>query len=427
SAPAIARDLDALSRGVDALGARAYPPQSAVYDSLQGAAFDAAALIAACPAREGDLVRVSERLRDAVKAQSRRWDPSSAEARARLYTLLYGTRAAVEAVMVRAHDGAFALVAGSDAPSATPAAAVRGVTVHSGDLLLSRGGYPTSALIARGSDFPGEFSHVALVHVDSATHAVSVVEAHIERGVAVSTVEQYLGDAKLRILLLRPRADLPALVRDPMLPHRAAGDMLARARREHIPYDFTMDQRDPEALFCSEVASAAYGGRGVGLWPGLSTISAPGLRRWLAEFGVTHFETEEPSDLEYDPQLVVVAEWRDPSALLRGQIDDAVVDAMLERANAGWDIPYKWWQLPLARLAKGWSAVLNAFGKVGPVPEGMSASGALRQKAFMRVQRETVARVTALANDVRARTGAPPPYWVLLALARASVDAPVSP
>src|SRR5207249_5256638 len=87
--------------------------------------------------------------------------------------------------------------------------------------------------------------------------------------------------------------------------------------------DFDMDYTDPSRLFCSEVASSVYGELGVRLWTGLSTISAPGLRRWLSAFGVRHFETQEPSDLEYDPQLVVVAEWRDAGALMQDHIDNA--------------------------------------------------------------------------------------------------------
>jgi hypothetical protein len=34
--------------------------------------------------------------------------------------------------------------------------------------------------------------------------------------------------------------------------------------------------------------------------------------------------------------------------------------------------------LPLSRIAKAYSAVLNLLGKAGPVPEGMSATAALR-------------------------------------------------
>ena len=38
---------------------------------------------------------------------------------------------------------------------------------------------------------------------------------------------------------------------------------------------------------------------------------------WLSDFGVEHFITQMPADLEYDPQLSVVAEWRDPETLFR--------------------------------------------------------------------------------------------------------------
>jgi hypothetical protein len=194
--------------------------------------------------------------------------------------------------------------------------------------------------------------------------------------------------------------------------------MLARVRREHVPYDFAMDYADPSKLFCSEVASAAYRDAGITLWTGLSTITAPGLRRWLADFGVRHVETQEPSDLEYDPQLVVVAEWRDPATLMRDRIDNAVIDAMLEGAERGDALTYPWYELPVARVAKAWSWVLNRLGKVGPVPEGMSATAALRNQAFSARQRALAARVAADADRFAAEQGYPAPYWVLVDLAR---------
>src|SRR5947199_229831 len=83
---------------------------------------------------------------------------------------------------------------------------------------------------------------------------------------------------------------------------------------------------------CSEVASAAYEPRGIRLWQGLSSMSTPGVVGWLGSFGVRHFTTQAPADLEYDPQLVVVAEWRDPEALARDHVHNAIIDAMLEEA-----------------------------------------------------------------------------------------------
>src|SRR5438874_6821173 len=226
------------------------PSDAAALDSVERRFFALAPLVAACPRYLRDYVRLSGRLREAIKWQSRRWDVAGDGARVRLYRSLYGFRGAVEEAMLQHPDTSLSLLEGRREPSATPAATVHGVEIHSGDILVSRGGYPTSALIARGNDYPGNFSHVGLVHVDSVTHAVSVVEAHIERGVAITTGDGYLTDKKLRIMVLRPRADLPQLVADPLLPHRAATAALERARREHIPYDFAMDYRDPSQLFC---------------------------------------------------------------------------------------------------------------------------------------------------------------------------------
>jgi hypothetical protein len=244
----------------------------------------------------------------------------------------------------------------------------------------------------------------------------AVIEAHIERGVAVSSAAEYLGDRKLRILVLRPRADLSAIAADPMLPHRAATAALAEARARHIPYDFAMDAADPGAQFCSEVASAAYVHCGVHLWPGGSSISSPGIAAWLSAFGVRHFDTQEPSDLEYDPQLVCVAEWRDADALFEDHIDNAVVDVLLERAEAGAGLAYDVAALPLARVAKG--LLLEALGEVGPVPDGMSATAALKNQRFASDHGELRARLSVRAEEFQREHGYRAPYWELVRLAR---------
>jgi hypothetical protein len=416
--------LAAALEAVDAPGAAPLAPDAPALAALERRTFEAAVPAAACPARLPELAAAVARLRAAVKRQAEGWTPGERAAQEALYRALYGGRTALEEALQQAPPGAGPppLTPGTAEPSATPAATVQGVTVHSGDLLLSRGDAAISSLVARGNDFPGNFSHVALVHVDQATRAVSVVEAHIERGVAVATPDPSLRDRKLRILVLRPRADLPALRQDPLLPHRAAAAALAEAGRRHIPYDFAMDAQDPARLFCSEVAAQAYRRLGVGLWPARSHLSSPGTRRWLAAMGVRHFETLVPSDLEYDPQLRVVAEWRDPEALRQDHLDNAVTDALLEAADAGAPLPYPRWKLPVARLAKAWSALLVAAGRVGPVPEGMSATAALRSRSFGELHRALRERVEARAAAHRAERGYAAPYWTLVRLAREELE-----
>jgi len=420
---ALSAQIDAVVSTVrqqlDAMAAERLACGNAQFDALETNLFLLAPMVAACPKQLPGYLQLYTRMHEVVKRQSENWDMESAEARERTYRLLFGGRAALEEVMLQAPDGLVpAMLVGANEPSRTPATNVLGVAIHSGDVLVSRGGAPTSALIARGNDFPGNFSHIALAHVHEKTRAISVIEAHIEKGVVVSSFADYLADKKLRVMALRLRSDLPQLMTDPALPHKAASFAFQQATTRHIPYDFAMDYHDHSKQFCSEVASAAYEQCGVKLWMGISHISSRGVTLWLAAFGVKHFATQEPSDLEYDPQIRVVAEWRDPGALFQDHADNAVIDAMLEHADRGEQLNYPRFMLPFARLAKGYSAVLNTLGQSGPVPEGMRATAAMRHSAFSRKHAALKARLLDLAAEFKRRNGYNPPYWELVKLAR---------
>jgi len=397
---------------------------SPILQMIEQNIFDLSVLLGACPDSLEKFVAQFGRLRTAVKEQSIHWNINEQTARNTIYRLIYGGRTAIEEIILQARNIILPSVfVENDEPSMTPSAEVLGVKICSGDILVSRGGAPTSALIARGNDYPGNFSHVALAYVDENGSDVSIIESHIEIGVAVANIETYLKDKKLRVMVLRPRSDLPALEAEPMLPHKAAAYALNRARTEHINYDFAMDTKDPKRLFCSEVAFDAYRQFDVKLWSALSHISSHGIRNWLAVFGVENFTTMEPSDLEYDPQLRVIAEWRDYETLYKDHIDNAVVDIMLESAEKGEQIDYEWYMLPVARILKGYSYILNMFDKAGPIPEGMNATAALKNEWFSERHDETVEKLKKEAERFYQLKGYVPPYWELIKLARRAYTA----
>jgi hypothetical protein len=419
--------LAALKVDVEWLEAGGRPPDDERFDTLESNLFAVAPLVAACPGRVSDMVSITSRLRSAMKRNSRNWDIGDEVARSRLYRTLYGARMTVEEILLQGDAGGVPdLIVGTEVPSQAPSVVVRGLRVHSGDILVSRGGAPVSALIARGNDYPGNFSHVALLHV-SETQVVSVIEAHIEVGVTVSTLDQYLTDKKLRIMVLRLDDSLEQMQASPLLPHRAATAALAEANRRHVPYDFAMDYQDPGRMFCSEVAAAPYAELGIGLWTGLTTMSSRGTTAWLSALGVERFETLGPSDLEYDPQVVVVAEWRNREALFDDHVDSAVIDAMLEGAERGNPIEYEYVDLPVARAMKAYSVLLNATGRAGPVPEGMGATTALQSRWLDEEHRAIKAGVLKQADAFEVEKGYVPPYWQLVAMARSEVQARARP
>ncbi len=398
-----------------------HSPDDPIFRKLEGMVFEMGPVVSACNKQVMDYIRLIADMRTVIKKRSEDWDMNSTTARDTLYRLLYGSRAAAEEVILQTPAGTVPkIVPGKDEPSQTPWADIRGARIHSGDILVSRGGAPTSALISRGSDYPGNFSHIAFVFVDPDTRTARIIEAHIERGVVVSTVEQYLEDKKLRVMLLRLRADLPQLMKDPMIPHKAALLAYNNATKKHIPYDFEMNYHEHSKLFCSEVASAAYEPFGIKLWMGISHLSSPGLQKWLSDFGVRYFETQEPSDLEYDPQLTVVGEWRDLETLKKDHYDNAVTEVMLEGAEKGDELAYQWYLLPVVRLAKTYSVVLNLMGKVGPVPEGMSSTAALRNVWYSKRHDTIAAQLATKAAIFQREKGYEPPYWELVNMARSA-------
>ena len=129
-----------------------------------------------------------------------------------------------------------------------------------------------------------------------------------------------------------------------------------------------------------------------------------------------------PSDLEYDPQLSVVAEWRDTETLYKDHIDNAAMDAMLEKANAGQQIGYSIWQLPFVRIVKGFCILKNLVGKTGMIPEGMSATRALKNQHFVAMHVKVKNKTIQLADVFTKQQGYKPPYWQLIQFAKTAAS-----
>jgi hypothetical protein len=397
-------------------------PEDGFYPLILDRFFQIAPLIAAKQNKSDWHIRFYNRVRKKIKLDSRYWDMTKASNRNLTYRILYGMRATVEEVLLQSKDDQlvptmFVLAE----PSATPSADIMGIKVHSGDLFVSRGGAEVSAFISRGNDYPGNFSHVALIHIDEETKAPYFVEAHIEKGVAIATLDQYLNDKKLRFMVLRPRADLVQMTADPRLPHKASLSIFNESQTRHIPYDFKMDFYDSKAMFCSEVGSYAYKQFGIDLWESRSTISSIGIIEWLHNFGVENFVTQMPSDLEYDPTLSVVAEWRDKETLFQDHLDNAVMDALIDTANKGEKLDYNSWMLPVARVIKGYSLFLNIIGKEGIIPEGMNAVTALKNNDFVARFKECKVMTEAKIKTFKEENKYLPPYWQMVKMAEGSL------
>ncbi len=402
---------------------RAFDPQAtelpeAVLLRFELLQFKMAALAAAHAPLLQRLQKFSNDIRLTMLPASARWLAATEQVQQLLYRIIYGGRVAVEEAWLQNQAPMPSLLQLAEINPAVPSAVVEGVRVYSGDILLSRAGAATSALISRGNDYRGKFSHAALLYIDAATHTPRIIEAHIEIGVVVSSLEQYLADKKQRVLVLRLNPDHAQLLETPDLAHAAAEAMFKRAEKKLIPYDFAMDYENDHKLFCSEVVYHAYRYQGVYLWRLKTVMSQPGLQAWLGDMGVKYFETMAPSDIEYDSQVVAVAEWRDFKVLKADRIDSALMDTLLQEAESGLRLDYPLYKRPVAGLVKLWSGFKSMFGLQPSIPRGMSVTAALKvstlmEKVFPLLRQRLVAAESAFYK----REGYMPPYWSLMQLA----------
>ncbi|MCK5401793.1 MAG: hypothetical protein KAJ28_09170 [Flavobacteriaceae bacterium] len=398
-------------------------PKDSLYRLIEDNFFRIAPLIAAQEKKSGWYIGFYNRVRKKIKSDSRFWDMNTLDARITSYRLLYGMRAAVEEILLQSSDKEFvSTMFVTEEPSVTPSVDILGINVFSGDLLVSRGGAEVSAFISRGNDFPGNFSHVAIIHIDKETNKPYFVEAHIEKGVAIATLEQYLNDKKLRFMVMRPRFDLPNMKANPMLPYEVSSYIFNVSQSRHIPYDFKMNYYDSTAMFCSEVGSYAYKQFGINLWEFESTISSIGIIEWLNAFGVENFVTQMPSDLEYDPMFSVVAEWRDKEILFQDHLDNAVMDALISCANNGEELDYNIWMLPIARSIKAYSLFLNTIGEEGVIPSGMSPITALKNNDFVERFQNCKSLTKSKIEVFKGENGYLPPYWQLVKMAEETLN-----
>ncbi len=390
---------------------------------LESLQFQLISLAAAHPELFQQARDLIHQIRERVLAASQFWQVSDEALHQALYRIIYGGRAAIEEALVQSLDNVDTLTRFSAVASVAPSAVIQGVKVHSGDILLSRGGAPTSALIARGNPYPGQFSHAAMVYVDPLTHQPIVIEALLERGVVLTSVEEYLGRTSLRILLLRLRANDPVLKANPLAAHDAATYMYQKLQSEQLPYDFSMNWNNDDGYFCSQVIYKAYQQVGIALWAYKSKVNAEGLRRWLGQMGVRHFTMIIPSDLEYEPRLAPVAEWLKLNTLKEDRYDSAILDVLLDTAEQGYNLEYSWYKRIPGAMLKGVSVTKDMLGKEPTIPKGMSTDSALRLHSLTeKIHPLLKASLKQKAETFYQSKGYQAPYWQLLAMAKESFE-----
>lgn len=227
--------------------------------------------------------------------------------------------------------------------------------LQSGDIVISRGNSVVSAAIAQIGQQKSHFSHAALIYVDELSKKTYAVEAHIEIGSDAAPIEEaYSTDGKVRAVVYRHR--------DTHLAQTAAREMYQRVTRAKlakrpIAYNFSMDLSKEEELFCSQIPFSAFKNSSNGkviFGSQYLTRLSKRVQKFLKGIGVNVSQTYSPSDVEFDNQLELVAEWRDFRRAHQTHRKDAVMNRIYNWLEKGddFDLSKKNGQVMLIQLVR---------------------------------------------------------------------------
>lgn len=399
-------------------------PGAEVLKAIEEGQFSLAALAAVRPELLPQFRSFSLDLRGRVQRAAVSWKLQDGEERQTLFRIITGGRMAFEEALMQqtsVKDLKLMEVI-EDIPSKCPGTEVDGVRLCSGDIFLSRGDAPTSALIARVNFFPGEFSHAALVYIEKNGAPPMVLESLIEEGSKITPLAEFMKSHRHRLVILRLRPESPECAKDPLLPHKAAVRLHERFANEEIPYDFAMLPDDDSSLFCSEAVASAYSGEGARIFPGRSRLDTPGIIRMMGPLGAQKFDSYMPQDLELNPALSEAAEWFYPETLRKDRIEEAVLSALFWEAEKGASPRTTRAVLAGSRLVRGFSEIQSLLGFRPAMPEGMSASSAARLHCYIRrVYPLLFADVSKKAEVFKKERGYEAPRWILADFAEQAV------
>lgn len=197
----------------------------------------------------------------------------------------------------------------------------------SGDILLVRTSSFVSAVIARIGDDDGQFSHAAMIYVDEKGE-VMVMEALIEAGTVITPYEEWRKiNNHSRAILFRHDNEI--------LAKKAALKLYKVIQKRQIsndliPYDFAMNDSDSNEIYCAELIEYAFRLAGDRHIPTFRTsFKAFHGHPFLNELTISTESAFAPSDLEVEPYLNLVAEWRNYDISRLSRIEDVIQTKVL--------------------------------------------------------------------------------------------------
>lgn len=368
-----------LNQKLDNMELELTEPDSPMLDSISYHINKLSALASLVPNKinefEGDVFR----WRRLLKYQSRYWDISSKSAGNRLYQLMVESRLAFESALVQSN---YPTVAWSTAfaDGGFQTKIVKSITFQSGDILAFNLQRENNLGLSFRRDMPNAYDHLGSVYIQGTEAYVTYVDH--ELGLQSYPLDTFVSSLAPNGMILRVRQDIQPMIENPELPIMVAASLFGMAQEGKYKFDFRYDLETRNYLYDWEMLNNLFKKYDLTIGPEKIRFNTHTIN--LGPSKINH----EPFEMEYDPKLIVAGEWYETKTLYDQRVLTAATSTLILSNNeAGFVNP---WKLPMYRVIKAYSMILNQFGANGPIPKGVSAQTHMVRVALVKQQKKAL-------------------------------------
>ncbi|MCB0504753.1 MAG: hypothetical protein KDC58_04540 [Cyclobacteriaceae bacterium] len=354
-------------------------PDSPLLDSISYHINKLSALASLVPNKINEFEGDISRWRKLIKYQSRFWNTSSNTEGSRLYQLLVESRLAFESALVQSD---FPSVSWTSLPldNGFQYKSINDIVFQSGDIVAFNLSKENDLCLSFRRDMPNAYDHLGSIYIQSGKGFVTYIDK--ETGLQSVGIETFLDNYAPNGMILRVRPDLSQIIETPELPVLVASRLYKMANEGRIKYDYQLDLDTRDYLYDWEMLNGVFKKYDFSL----------GTEKKLSNTHTIRVGSDklinEPFELEYDPQLMVVGEWYNTQTLYDKRVLTAATSSViLSSPKMRFVNPIL---LPIYRIKKGLSMIMNQFGYKGLIAQGVSAQTQMALDALHQEQKKVV-------------------------------------
>jgi|GEM_PF-5794629 len=335
-----------------------------------------------------------------LKNQAMFWDLTNPDQKAKLFNLIDHSRGMITMLELQSSAKQEVIQVNNPPRSFTDAIYYQGVTLHSGDIVVSnyRNYLPYYSLSKAKS---GYFSSCGIIYVKDNQGLIVCMDPKDDL-IEVS-LDDYFQQTKSPSIILRPRADLPELISDPILPAKAAFNAHGLISKE-IAYDYRYNPKNSKALYSTELIQLVYSQAGIKIGTSFSEITDGKYLRPLKALDVESTGAIMPYEYLIDPRLSEVAE------VFKSEWTEIILEQYVSAEKSLFLINNDLirgirWKLPFLRVEKGYSNMMYLFGLEGTLPKELSSQAAMTYTSIERRKRAMEYKVGVKAESYYKENG----------------------